>query len=231
MALDKLSWLAMATRPKTFEAELDRFYIAVQSAFKKMSGEFSSADRVITAGDFSAQFIESETPRWVDYNVGAASLGTAASAPDLIQLNGSNIYLPAFDGTATSEQLFGSIEINHDYKEGTDLLFHVHWLPTTSSAGNVKWNLDYVIQNLNTPISAATTVSVTTAASGTAWRSASSEFPAIFGKDIKVGAQFIFRLYRTPADVADTYADDVAAATVGLHVQVDSLGSRQKLAK
>jgi hypothetical protein len=139
MALEKLLFMSMPARPKTFEAELDRFYIQVQQAFRRLAGEFSSADRVITAGDFHNQFLLSETTRWVDFNVGAVSLGTGASAPGLIQLNGSNIYVLGFDGNVTSEQVFGSIEIDHMYKEGTDILFHVHWMPTTATAGNVKW--------------------------------------------------------------------------------------------
>ena len=41
------------------------------------------------------------------------------------------------------------------------------------------------------------------------------------------GAQFMYRLWRDPANVdgEDTYPDDAAVQTFGLHVLIDTLGS------
>lgn len=43
----------------------------------------------------------------------------------------------------------------------------------------------------------------------------------------EIGSQFNARLYRVPTGV-DTYADDAAVMTVGLHVLVDTFGSREE---
>lgn len=76
-----------------------------------------------------------------------------------------------FAGTGgTTEQLFGTEEIPHSYKEGTDLNFHVHWMPTTTGLGNVKRQLTYVWMNYSGIGGTPTTISIIQAASGIAWQ-------------------------------------------------------------
>jgi hypothetical protein len=41
----------------------------------------------------------------------------------------------------------------------------------------------------------------------------------------------VFRLFRDPADVADTYGFDAVLLDVGLHYEKDTVGSRQVTTK
>lgn len=166
--------------------------------------------------------------RWVDFNFSAISLGAGASAPDPVQVKGGTIYTRAFDGNVTAEQLFGCLELNHDWAEGTIIKPHVHWMPTTTNTGNVKWRLTYTITH-DSVTTAEQTVVIVAAAGGTAWKEIRSDFPDIAMTGYGIGTQFMYRLWRDPANVdgEDTYPNDAAAQTFGLHVLIDTLGSSQ----
>jgi hypothetical protein len=166
---------------------------------------------------------------WRDDNIAGVALGVGATPPDLIQLNSGTIYVRAFDGATITEQLFGAAEINHDYKEESNLQFHIHWSPTTNNAGDVKWQLTYQWIEVDGSFSGAeTTISVTQAAGGTAWSANKVLFPDISGTGHAIGSQLVFRLFRDPTDAADTYGDDAAiTGTFGFHYEIDTIGSRQ----
>jgi len=169
---------------------------------------------------------------WNDYNIAAIALATGAAAPDKVTVNGAT-YIEgyAFDGNATTESLSGVIEILHGYVEGSDLRPHVHWAPTTTGTGNVKWQMEYTIANADGTFSTPTTITITDAAGGTAWQSLVAEFATISGTGLEIGAQVHFSIFRDPSDVADTYAGDALLSSVGVHVQVESAGSINVFAK
>jgi hypothetical protein len=162
---------------------------------------------------------------WNDINTTAFGLGKGAAAPDQVTILASgNLEGLAFDGNATSESLFGSLEILHDFKLGSDVFFHLHWMPTTANAGNVKWFLDYSMQSPNFAFPAPTTISVVQEASGEAWNHQLISFLGI--PVYHIGTQFTFKLYRTPTDAEDTYPNDAVVLSFGLHYEIDTLGSR-----
>lgn len=163
---------------------------------------------------------------WEDVVVPIAGLGSGASSPDLTAFLG-NIQAYAFAGTATLEQLYGSFEVLHGTKLGTDLRPHIHWCPSDANAGNVKWQLEYTIRNNLGVYSAPTTVSATIATGGIALQHQIVEFPIINGSALTIGAICMFRLFRDPNDAEDTYNSDAFALSFGVHYQVDSDGSRQ----
>jgi len=165
---------------------------------------------------------------WNDINLGSSGLGRGASAPDLVAfLAAGNLLLPGFDGNVTTEQLYGSFELLHNWKQGTDIEFHVHWTPTTANAGNVKWQLEYSWQNIDGTFPAVTTISVIDAAGGTAWTHNKAAFTRISATGKKIGTAFVFRFFRNPADGDDTYPDDAGLIQIGVHYQIDSIGSKE----
>jgi hypothetical protein len=172
------------------------------------------------------------TPQWNDINFPGASLGAGASAPDLeIAFGAGNVLLRTFDGNVTTEQLYAADEMLHGYVEGTDIHFHIHWMPTTAAAGNVKWQLQYSWGNVGAVMPAPTTITVTDAAAGVAWTHQLSSFPVISGTGKEIGSQFAFRFFRVPNDAADTYGADAALLSIGIHYQIDSFGSTSIAAK
>lgn len=165
-----------------------------------------------------------------DINFEGIGLATGNSAPDLITLYGQgNIVGRSFDGVNTLEQLYGGDEIRHTYAEGEDIYPHIHWMPTTNDAGNVKWILEYAWYNTESmqvqPI--VRTISIVDSTGGVAWFPHVIHFPTISGVNMKIGSHFRFRLYRDPSDAQDTYEHDVVLDSFGLHIPINSDGSRE----
>lgn len=164
-----------------------------------------------------------------DYNFVTAALAVGVTPPDMVQVNGGTIYLSGFHGATAVpiEQVFGAFELDHDWMEGTTLRPHVHWMPSTAGAGNVKWQLTYAFMVDGSPITAEQTVTVTEAAGGVAWVGRRADFDVISGAGYKIGTQFSFRFFRNPGDGDDTYGADAVVMTLGFHVQINSIGSRK----
>ena len=172
---------------------------------------------------------DSTSREWKDVFTSGLGLGTGANAPTFgsFQATG-NIKVYLFTGIGVlPNEVHGAFEMQHDYAEGSDISFHVHWEPAVAAAGNVVWQLEYVWKNGGDTVATPTTITVTTAANGAAWVTQFSAFPTITGTGKRIGSQFTFRLFRDPSNAGDTYANDAALTQVGIHYQCDSLGSRQ----
>ena len=153
-------------------------------------------------------------------------------APDLITVAGSIVGW-GFDGNATTEYLYGSIELPHQYKEGTDVEFHIHQVNFTAGAGNVKWFLEYVWCPLVGAIPSVSTIvsSVNTIASGDVRNSKPVTIATLSGTGRSISDVLCFRLSRQPTDTGDTFPNDVCVLAMGLHYQIDTVGSRQMYVK
>jgi len=168
--------------------------------------------------------------RWNDINIGGASLTKAASnQPALVTIAGTNVLSYGFGGSSGVDELHGCFELQHDYQEGTDIYPHIHWYPDTTGTGNVILNLDYAIMQSTGNLTG--TMAITTAAPGVAWKSVFSEFGAITGTTLKIGAQVHLRLWRNASATGDTFPDIAVIGTLGIHCQIDYPGSLQKTSK
>ena len=167
-----------------------------------------------------------------DLNFAALSLAQGGQTPDIITIFSSGgLRLPAFDGNVLTESLHGGgNELMHSYKEGSDISFHIHWMPSNSNSGNVKWQLEYVWLNIDDVGSGTTTITAV-ASAGTAWKHSVASFPDISGANKKINSTFIFRLFRVPTDSQDTYASDAVLIQCGVHYETDMTGSRQRFTK
>lgn len=168
---------------------------------------------------------------WNDIIITASLLGSGASAPSYVTLAG-NLRALAFNGANTTEQLYGQVEIPHDYKEGTVLKPHIHWSPTTTAAGNVKWQMEFLGANKGQIYgSVTTTVSAVGTAGGIVGEHLIASFPDITGTDMDISRVTYFRIFRVPTDAQDTYNDNAIVHSVGIHYQCDSPGSKGIFAK
>jgi hypothetical protein len=174
---------------------------------------------------------------WKDIFVGGAQLNPIpAFAPDLETFDDeggtdTGIYTLAF---AVGESASGSFELQHDYKEGSDVSFHIHWQGKAAPSGtdNVKWELTYVFTRDGQTLDAPTTISIETPFD-TQYAVVRSTFPTISGSTagnnggpLQIADQMLIKVERVAA-AGDAYLGDALVATAGLHYQVDTLGSRQ----
>ena len=141
------------------------------------------------------------------------------------------VYCYYFDQDILEEVHF-SIQLPHSYKEGTDIYPHVHWAPTTTSGGSVRWGLEYCWANVNDTFP-TNTIRYTTndTASGIANHQQIAAFTPIDGTGKKISSMLLCRLYRGAVDVTDTYPNEAVLLEVDFHFQIDAPGSRQEYIK
>jgi hypothetical protein len=160
-----------------------------------------------------------------------------ANAPTLTAFK-NNVSQYTFD--ATNDEVFGASEVTHRYKEGSDIEAHIHWATNGLEGADkyVKWELEYTIANADgaAPFTSAfgTTVVLskeTVIPANTPDRShIITDLGNISGTGIKIGTYICWRLRRIAASSTAPAADPFGLA-VGFHVQMDTVGSRQKYIK
>lgn len=194
---------------------------------KYMFGDVDNGNYTGFEDDGTIKFVGNATV-WRDENAGGIALTrAAANRPDLTTINGTNILTYAFDGGGSLEELHWGTEIQHDYKEGTDIWPHIHFYPTTDAVGDIKFTLEYYIKSRGVATVQGTT-SFVTSSGGTAWEEIRIDFDDVIdGTNLTIADQAHFRIFRDSSDAQDGYTNDVAIATVGYHYEVDTVGSRQ----
>jgi len=170
-----------------------------------------------------------------DINIGGYLLTRPASgAPDVVNFvdeAGADTAIPtyAFD---IGEKVSGGFELQHDYAQGTDLVFHTHFQGIAAPTGtdNVQWRLTYILMRDGETLNAAVTIDSPDAVVDTQYETVRADFAAITGTNFLIGDQFMFTLERVAA-TGDAYAGDALIGTAGIHYQVNTLGSRTIVAK
>jgi len=172
---------------------------------------------------------------WKDINMGSAQLSRPSSSqPDLVNFvdeAGADTGIQTY-GFAVGEKVHGSFELQHDYKEGSDFTFHVHWQGITAPTGtdNVQWRLTYTFGIDDATLDAVTIIDSADTPFDTQYEFVRSDIVVISGTNRKIGDQMLFTLERVAA-TGDAYAGDASIATAGIHYEVDTVGSRQIIAK
>lgn len=188
----------------------------------------NASDLVIACG--TDKTLELEESVWDDYNSGGFP-SSASNREEFKDLNGNNTGVETYV-LDEGDTVHGSFELEHSYKEGTDIYFHVHFQGQDGISGasdNVKFELTYSIGKMGEAPAAAITIDVTKNITDD-YHFYVAEFPGIIGTDIDIGDQFFFKLERV-APSSNSYGGKVLLATVGLHVEIDTLGSRQRFIK
>jgi hypothetical protein len=193
----------------------------------------AASDLTITCGA-QKTFVLTNTV-YNDANVGGATLRGGSTNPPITQIvdnvgTNTGIYALGFD---LNDEANGCIEIPHDYAEGTNLVFHVHWFGNAAPAGgtdNVKWQVTYSVCRDGVTTPPATTPAGTEVAYTTQYSHVLTNLATINGASFKIGDQVHFNVKRIAAS-ADDYAGLTLLDTAGFHYQCDTMGSRQATVK
>lgn len=125
----------------------------------------------------------------------------------------------------------------HGYKEGSTLYPHIHWKLNGAAGGTarkIQWRLDYEWWNANSATSTAgnVVIEVTTGAADVDKQNYITSFPTISGAGMTVGAQIMMRLSRIAKSAGGSDpVGDPWPTQVGIHVELDTVGSRTVTAK
>lgn len=178
--------------------------------------------------------LELQESVWDDYNAGALILfGPPGQNPATVEFldntgTGTGTY---GKGIAVGEAVSGNFELEHGYKEGTNLKFHIHWQGNIAPTGtdNVQWELTYTVMQDGVTLSPSATITVETAYD-TQYEGVISAMADITGTSYNIGDQFLFTIERIAASINE-YGGVAVVATVGVHAEQNTMGSRQVFIK
>ena len=167
---------------------------------------------------------------WNDAFVDAMSLQGGATDPPVFAAFQNTIYGRRFDN-ATIMSAHGTIEIPHDYKEGSAIDLHIHWSPTTTNTGNCRWGVEWTIANINGVFGASTTTYAVQAGAGVINTHQIVDVVAISGTGRKISDVIYFRVFRDGNNAADTFTGNSFLHRIAIHYMCDTVGSRDEMVK
>jgi hypothetical protein len=152
--------------------------------------------------------------------------GSAAAPPtgpaDLAEINGSGIYGWRF--TNGEALFFPDQQLPHDYAEGTDVIPHLHWAPSTTATYTGTWTLeiiDYLSAAPNAALQAKTTLTLAFDAAMTAYQMQTANFSAVLtGTNRKISSILHARLSLALSAGTSCFLNGLDA-----HYQKDRFGS------
>ena len=171
--------------------------------------------------------------QWDDLLPSSVSVGPGASAPSFTAYNG-NLRAYEFIGTTTViKELQMQWQLSHSWLEGSAVEPHLHlYVPNNASGGVIKFYCEYTWVNVDGVEGATTTISGTLTIGANAGNLHKIlKFSSVAGTSKTLSSVLSARIYRDPADAADTFAASVWLKSADLHRQIDSLGSREEYIK
>lgn len=161
----------------------------------------------------------------------AAAGGGGGNAPTWSNFQG-NIDAWLFSATVMDE-LFLNIHVLHDYKRGSELFPHIHWAPSDTDTGVVRWGIEYTVAKGHgqQAFPAPSTIYLEQAGSGTAYMHQlieTAEGSGIPATNIEPDTIIMIRVFRDGAHPNDTYASGAFGLFVDIHYQMERIGTPGK---
>lgn len=158
----------------------------------------------ITADLSSGKVAGANVPTWSTYRDGISAYSFSASA-----LN----------------EVWVTFHVKHDYAEGTKVYPHIHWSPSTTSTGTVRWGFEYTVQKGHQQGAFPTTTTVyveDTVSSADQYGHRIAEVSDTDAFDAyEADTLILVRVFRDGAHANDDFPDAVFGLTADVHFQVD----------
>lgn len=167
---------------------------------------------------------------WDDVFISTTSLGSGINAPTLTSYNLTNIKIYCFAGSVHNDDASSCSEMPHNWKEGSDIEIHQHNVQDGTSTNPIVWNITYYIQQMDGSRYMNGTLGNISTSKGK-WNLTYVDYPDISMTNFKLGTQICIQFTRTQDHPTDTNPDNSCPLTVGIHYQIDSLGSDTEYTK
>jgi hypothetical protein len=166
---------------------------------------------------------------WDDLRFPAAGINPPGAASDPTRDTSDGRL--TFSGTL-SNIIAIQAQMPHSWKEGSAIHPHVHWSPTNTNTGNVKWQMQYKVANVDEAFPADwTVVTALDAGSATSDMHQIANFGEIDMTGKTISCMILILISRLGADVQDTYNADCKLNEVDIHYEMDALGSDAEYTK
>lgn len=176
-----------------------------------------------TSNDITLVGVENTDYTWIDGHVAATS-------------NASRGVYTYFFSPDVCQELHFTVQMPHNWKQGTDIHPHLHWIaPESGAAGEkVAWNLEYTWTNIGETFGDTTTIEGSTSLPNetiSAYKHYITELGIIDATGKTFSSMLVCRICRRTTSTDDTYTDFAGLLEFDLHYQVDSLGSVEEYTK
>jgi len=161
--------------------------------------------------------------RWDDMRSPASRIITGGGAGDPDRDTDDGALL--FSDTIT-ERVFIHNQTSHRWAQGTLLRPHVHWGPTDTSPGSVRWKYEYKIANVGDAFPASwLSLSVTDASDAVLRQHQVAPFGNLDTTGFRKSCIILGKLTRDRAHAEDTYGSDAKLYEFDIHWQADGFGT------
>lgn len=181
--------------------------------------------------------LNTEGVRWDDLRVTLDKGSDAAALNYFSGSSGPQIWY--FRNNQGVECMSFTVQLPHNWKEGSPIHPHIHWTPKNSGSGNVEWNFEYTWANYDSAspqVFPAITTS-TVVANGPFTANTHLITPLTSGNTgldatgKKISSILICRIWRNSGNPNDTYNADAGVLFLDFHYQIDGNGSHAEYIK
>lgn len=165
-----------------------------------------------------------ERSYWNDSQVPGLSVRVGGTAPTLVNWT-NGLYAYSF---AAGESVLFSVQLSHNYVNGSALEPHVHWSPDSENTNHMVWGLEYSWANVNESFPGSTTIFATNTPSGTNHQHQIASFASVVGTGKKISSILNCRLFFS---TNATYSGEALLQSFDFHYPVTVYGSRQEYIK
>ncbi len=171
------------------------------------------------AGDTSKE-IEDDLRVTIDKGSNSAQLGSLSG------ISGPEIWF--FRNNSGLEAMSFSLQLPHNWKEGSTIHPHIHWVPRNSGSGNMQWNLDYSWADLDetTPKAFPSTTTTSVIVPGPFTQNIHLITPltagdvGIDGTGKHISSVLICRIWRDSSLSGDTFNQDAGGLSMDFHITI-----------
>jgi len=172
---------------------------------------------------------------WDDLRVQILTRTSARVSPTFTAGFGGNaeLYTYLFDPD-TDNNVYFEAQMPHSWAS-TKIYPHVHWSPTTTGTGNVRWILECSWTDYQQTFGTAFTyVLDSNIAEASQWKHVIADPGTGVTPTVNqngVSSMLICRLYRDGGAAEDTYDDEASLVAFDIHYEIDTIGSRTMYSK
>ncbi len=232
--MKKLLFILFILTSLSVNAQFDGEHIFYTDSIVKVTSNSSDS---ITIKAKSGIRLYGNATMWEDlqFPLTAAKL-TGVSDPNFTKVtdNGSGstgIYAYSFSATA-DQQVFISAEMVHEWKEGSDYYFHLHWYPSTADTGRIVFSIEWAVSNIGATIgNSIVTVYVYNLNTPNSKKQFMTEMLTIPGAGLTISHGIGFTIKRLGSDSRDTYPGAIWITRAAIHYEKDAIGSTTRLVK
>lgn len=199
------------------------------------SQEVTINSNLVVESDGTIRYIGAGTV-WEDFRV---NLDKGASGAKFNFLSGNSGPQIWYFENAANEAMSFTLELPHNWKEGSTIYPHIHWAPKSTKIGNVKWFMEYTWINFNASTPEAFPVTSTLSAIHLGPFTINTHVLTqltisnigISGSVKTISSMIVGRIWRDANDAQDTYGDDAGLLSLDFGFEMDTQGSRTDNAK